>query len=278
MKIFLAQQNYHIGNFEANTHKIITAIREAKAQGGELIVFSELAVCGYPPRDFLEFNDFIEQSLATIEAIKQEADTIGVLVGAPSRNLQPEGKDLFNSAYLLYEKEIKGIVHKTLLPNYDIFDEYRYFEPAYEWEVLHFKGKRLAVTICEDIWDMVANPLYRMRPMDKLITQQPDIMINLSASPFDYLHEDGRLSVIRNNVAHYNLPLIYCNTVGSQTEIVFDGGSIVMDRNHDIVKQLPYFEEALQCVTLQDDGSIKENTVIREADIPPAQQLPEQFD
>src|ERR1044071_6177768 len=110
MKIFLAQQNYHIGNFQSNTEKIIAAIREAKAQGGELIVFSELAVCGYPPRDFLEFNDFIEQGLASIEKIKQEADTIGVLVGAPSRNPKLEGKDLFNSAYFLYEQEAKAVV------------------------------------------------------------------------------------------------------------------------------------------------------------------------
>ena len=130
MKIFLAQQNYHIGNFEANTEKIINAIREAKAEAGDLIVFSELAVCGYPPRDFLEFNDFIEQSLASIDRIREEADTIGVIVGAPSRNPKIEGKDLFNTAYLLHEKEIKGMAHKTLLPTYDIFDEYRYFEPS----------------------------------------------------------------------------------------------------------------------------------------------------
>ena len=108
MKIFLAQQNYHIGNFEANTAKIIAAIQEAKKQGGDMVVFSELAVCGYPPRDFLEFNDFIEQCLASIEKIREAADTIGVLVGCPSRNDRPEGKDLFNSAYLLHEKEIKG--------------------------------------------------------------------------------------------------------------------------------------------------------------------------
>src|SRR4051812_15078351 len=109
MKIFLAQQNYHIGNFESNTEKILSAIREAKNNGGDLIVFSELCVCGYPPRDFLEFNDFIEQSLQSIDRIRKAADTIGVLVGAPSRNPTIEGKDLFNSAYLLHEQEIKGI-------------------------------------------------------------------------------------------------------------------------------------------------------------------------
>lgn len=254
MKIFLAQQNYHIGNFEANTAKIISAIQEAKKQGGELIVFSELAVCGYPPRDFLEFNDFIDQCLQSIERIKAEADTIGVIIGAPSRNPVPEGKDLFNSAYFLFEKEIKAISNKTLLPTYDIFDEYRYFEPAFGWNVIEFKGKKLAVTICEDIWNVGDNPLYRICPMDELIKQNPDLMINISASPFDYSHADGRSAVVRKNVAKYNLPMIYCNTVGSQTEVVFDGGSLVMDARQNIIKELPYFEEALQSIEWNEDG------------------------
>lgn len=248
MKIFIAQQNYHIGNFEANTAKIISAIREAKQQGGALIVFSELAVCGYPPRDFLEFDDFIEQCLNSIELIKKEADTIGVIVGAPSRNPVPEGKDLFNSAYLLYENEIKAIAHKTLLPTYDIFDEYRYFEPAFDWNVFEFKGKKLAVTICEDIWNLADNPLYRSCPMDKLIKQASDLMINISASPFDYGHAAGRGMTVKKNVAKYGLPMLYCNTIGSQTEVVFDGGSLVMDAQQNIIKELPYFEEALQAV------------------------------
>lgn len=261
MKIFLAQQNYHIGNFEANTARIIEAIETAKKQGGDLIVFSELSVCGYPPRDFLEFNDFIEQALAAIEKIREAADTIGVLVGCPSRNPKVEGKNLFNSAYLLYEKEIKGIVHKTLLPTYDIFDEYRYFEPAYEWNVLTFKGKKLAVTVCEDIWNLGEDLLYRICPMDKLMKQQPDIMINLSASPFDYLHADGRKGIVKQNVMKYGLPMVYCNTVGSQTEIVFDGGSLVMNANGDLVVEMPYFTESMQSVTWNGDGSFTEAVV-----------------
>lgn len=257
MNIFLAQQNYHIGNFEANTHKIINAIREAKTQNADLIVFSELCVCGYPPRDFLEFEDFIAQSMAAIDRIKEEADTIGVLVGAPSRNPKLEGKDLFNSAYFLYEKEIKNIVSKTLLPTYDIFDEYRYFEPAATWNVVHFKGKKLAVTICEDIWNICDNPLYRIKPMDMLMEQQPDIMINLSASPFDYIHAAARKNIVALNVAQYGLPMLYCNTVGSQTEIVFDGGSIAMDAQQHIIAELPYFTEAMQCIEWTDNEGLK---------------------
>ena len=142
MKIFLAQQNYHIGNFESNTAKIIAAIEQAKSQKADLIVFSELSICGYAPKDFLEFTDFIDKCYHAIDVIKQHADTIGVLVGAPDRNPAREGKDLFNGAFLLYDKEIKAVAHKTCLPNYDVFDEYRYFEPAFIWDVMEFKGKR----------------------------------------------------------------------------------------------------------------------------------------
>ena len=256
MKIFLAQQNYHIGNFESNTKKIIQAIDDAKVQGGDLIVFSEQSVCGYPARDFLEFNDFINKCYQSVEEIKQHADTIGVLIGSPARNPQVEGKDLFNAAFFLYEKEIKAEIHKTLLPTYDIFDEYRYFEPAFQWNIVEFKGKRLAVTICEDIWNLGDNPLYMLCPMDKLMEQKPDVMINLSASPFDYLHEEDRKAIIRNNVFKYKLPMFYCNAVGSQTEIVFDGASYVFDNEGNLLKELPMFEEALDYAILNDDGTI----------------------
>ncbi|WP_291912917.1 NAD+ synthase [Chitinophaga sp. CB10] len=251
MKIIMAQQNYHIGNFERNTARIIEGIQAARAQGADLVVFSELCVCGYPPRDFLEFEDFIAQCYAAIDQIKQHATDIAVLVGGPARNPQPEGKDLFNAAWFLYEGEVKHIVHKTLLPTYDVFDEYRYFEPSFEWNVIPFKGKKLAVTICEDIWNLGENLLYRICPMDKLMEQQPDVMINLSASPFDYDHDEDRKEIIRANVLKYRLPMFYCNTVGSQTEIVFDGGSLIVDARGNIVKELPYFEEAMDGVDLE---------------------------
>ena len=140
-----------------------------KARELILLFLANCAICGYPPRDFLEFNDFIEKCYEAIDEIKQHADTIGVLVGAPARNPVAEGKDLFNAAFLFYEKEIKERCIKPCLPTYDVFDEYRYFEPAFEWKVLEFKGKKLAVTICEDIWNINDNPLYRVCPMDKLM-------------------------------------------------------------------------------------------------------------
>lgn len=256
MKICLAQQNYHIGNFESNTRKIIEGIQKAKAQGADLVLFSEMSICGYPARDFVEFSDFINKCYAAIDTIKEHADTIGVLVGSPARNTQHKGKSLFNAAFFLYEKEIKAEIHKTLLPTYDVFDEYRYFEPSFEWKVVPFKGKRLAITICEDIWNLGDSPLYRVCPMDQLMEQHPDIMLNISASPFDYTHDEDRKAVIKSNVVKYKLPMFYCNAVGSQTEIVFDGASLVFDKDANLCKALPMFEEVLETVTVNDDGSI----------------------
>jgi len=250
MKIALAQQNYHIGNFEVNTRKIIDAIEKAKNKKADLIVFSELSVCGYPPRDFLEFEDFINKCYEAIEIIKEHADTIGVIVGCPQRNLLDKGKNLFNAAWLLYEKDVRGIAHKTCLPTYDVFDEYRYFEPGFEWNVISFKGKKIALTICEDIWNLGDNRLYRNSPMEKLILKTPDLMINISASPFDYDHDDDRKEVVRANVLKYKLPMFYCNAVGSQTEIVFDGGSLVYDASGNIIKELKYFEEDFAVIDL----------------------------
>ena len=278
MKIALAQQNYHIGNFEDNTRKILEGIRLAKQAGADLVVFSELCVCGYPPRDFLEFDDFINKCYAAVDVIKEEADTIGVLVGSPVRNPAREGKDLFNAAWLLYDKQVKGVAHKTCLPNYDVFDEYRYFEPAYSWNVMEFKGKKLAVTICEDIWNLGDNPLYRNCPMDILMAQQPDIMLNLSASPFDYTHVEDRKAIVKLNTQKYKLPMVYCNCVGSQTEIVFDGGSLVFDKDSNLVKQLPLFAEAFDVIELKDDGTFNLPVKVKAADLPDAEFNPIELD
>jgi len=271
MKIVLAQQNYHIGNFESNTHKIIEAIKIAKAKQVDLIVFSEMCICGYPARDFLDFNDFINKCYESIEAIKEYTDTIGVIVGAPDRNPVREGKNLFNAAFLLYEKEIRGVAHKTCLPNYDVFDEYRYFEPAFNWNIIKFKGKKIALTICEDIWNLGDNPLYRICPMDILMNQQPEVMINISASPFDYTHIEDRKAIIKANVLKYKLPLIYCNAVGSQTEIVFDGASLVFDKDANLCAVLPQFKEEIAEVNLNDDGTIDAPV------IEPALAMPNEF-
>lgn len=276
MKIMLAQQNYHIGNFEHNRNKIIEAIRYAKTKKADLIVFSEMSVCGYPARDFLDFTDFINKCFESIDIIKEEADSIAVIVGSPDRNEIREGKDLFNAAFFLFEKEIKSVAHKTCLPTYDVFDEYRYFEPAYTWDVISFKGKKIALTICEDIWNLGDNPLYRICPMDVLMQQAPDMMINISASPFDYTRIEDRKAIIKANVKKYKLPLIYCNAIGSQTEIVFDGASLVFDKQANLCKQLPQFKEEICEINLNDNGFFTEG-VLEPAHLKPAEPDPLHF-
>lgn len=269
MKIALAQQNYHIGNFERNTEKIIEAVGRAEKAGAELVVFSELSVCGYPPRDFLEFDDFINKCYASVEKIKEKTKKIGVIIGCPVKNPVREGKDLFNAAWLLYNNEVAGIAYKTLLPTYDVFDEYRYFEPAFEWNVITFKGVRIALTVCEDLWNLGDNPLYRSAPMDELIKQSPEIMINISASPFDYDHDDDRKEIVRANVLKYHIPMVYCNAVGSQTEIVFDGGSLVFDRDGALQKELKYFEEDFEVIdvdTSRSSGRVEKSIDLQKLD------------
>jgi len=268
MKICIAQQNYHIGNFEQNTSKMLSAIDAAKKQGADLILFSEMSVCGYPARDFVEFNDFINQCYAQVDIIKEAADTIGVLIGSPARNPNKKGKDLFNAAFFLNDKKIMAEIHKTLLPTYDVFDENRYFEPADDWKVVPFKGKKLAITICEDIWNLGDNPLYRICPMDKMMEQSPDILLNLSASPFDYTHDEDRKATIKANVLKYKIPLFYCNAVGSQTEIVFDGGSFAFDKQANLCGALPMFEDAMEIFECTEEGMINAPIIEPAARVP----------
>lgn len=253
MKIALAQLNYHIGNFEGNLAKMLAAVESAKSQGADLICFGELAVCGYPPRDFLEFDDFIRQSYESVKALRHASRGIGIVVGAPTRNPFLEGKDLYNSAYFLHDGQVVGVQHKTLLPTYDIFDEYRYFEPATEFHTIEFKGKKIALSICEDIWNVGnENPLYTICPLDEMMSEQPDFIVNISASPFDYAHAAERIRVVGANVERYKIPMFYVNHVGAQTDIIFDGGSVVMSPDGKVFDEMPYFEEHLKIYDLED--------------------------
>jgi len=250
MKIALAQLNYHIGNFEYNTKKIIENIALAKADGADLVVFAELAVCGYPPRDFLEFDEFISLCEGAAREIASHCIGIACIIGLPVRNNAPAGKDLYNAAYFIENGGVKAVTRKALLPNYDVFDEYRYFEPANEFECIDFQGTKIALTICEDLWNINNNPLYISNPMDVLITQKPDVMINIAASPFSYQHDDERRTVLADNAKKYQLPLLYVNQVGAQTEIIFDGGSLVYDKAGNLLDEMPYFKEHLRMYTL----------------------------
>ena len=251
MKISIAQLNYHIGNFDGNVANMLQAIEQAKTDGADIVVFGELATCGYPPRDFLEFSDFIRLAEEAIQKLANAAKGIAVVVGSPTRNPVIDGKDLYNSAYFLADGKIQHVHHKTLLPTYDIFDEYRYFEPANEFFVVNYKDKKIALTVCEDIWNVGnENPMYTVCPIDEFMPQDPDFVLNLSASPFNYNHANTRIHVLKANVARYGLPMFYVNHCGAQTEVIFDGGSIVMSPNGEVYDELPYFKEMVKTYDL----------------------------
>ena len=253
MKIAVGQLNFHIGNFAGNLKKMLAAVAEAKKQGADIITFSELATCGYPPRDFLEFDDFIQTAEDSVLQLAEAAVDIAIVVGSPRKNPVIEGKDLFNAAYFLADGKIQHIHHKTLLPTYDIFDEYRYFEPGNEFKTIVYKDKRIALTVCEDIWNIGNNnPLYTICPMDEMIGQKPDFILNLSASPFSFKQAAARIHVVEANVKRYGIPMFYVNHAGAQTELIFDGGSLIMSPNGKIHDELPYFEEAVRCYDLAE--------------------------
>ncbi len=250
MRIALAQLNYHIGNFDKNAQKILEHIRSASEQNIDLVVFSELSVCGYPPQDLLEHKDFIDKCYSSLQRIAKECTRTAAIVGAPLINENKKGKPLYNSACLLSGGKILAIRHKTLLPTYDIFDEYRYFESNTQFETISFKGVNIALTICEDIWEqqpamspMGRSNLYTTAPMERLYDQGADIMINIAASPFAYNQVNDKRQIFMNNARKYQIPLIYVNQAGAQTELIFPGNSLVVNSKGDIVHEMLLFKE-----------------------------------
>jgi len=245
MKIALAQLNFHIGNFEANTRIILETVARAEAAGAQLVVFPELAVCGYPPLDFLDYKHFVAKCLKAVDKIALASSNIGIIIGGPSVNPDPRGKNLFNSAFYLFKGQIQKVVHKTLLPTYDVFDEYRWFEPGSPSGCIEHDGVRIALTVCEDLWNMDEDPLYAIWPMEKLVGEQPELMINIAASPFNYRHAGDRKKILLQNILQYKLPLVYVNQVGAQTDIIFDGASLVYNREGTIISEGRHFDSDL---------------------------------
>ena len=255
MKITLAQCNFIIGDFEGNLKIIKSAIEKAKADKSDLIVFSELAICGYPPHDLLEYRSFVEKGRLYIKKVAKICEGIAVIIGGPDINNSGQGKALFNTAFFCENGVIKYTVNKTLLPTYDIFDEYRYFEPNTDFNIIEYKGKKIALTICEDLWfnqpvftDFGRNKLYKQDPMKKLGEQKPDLIINIAASPFSFRHENIKKQILTDNSTLYNIPIIYVNQIGAHTELIFDGGSLVTNSNGKILYNLSYFNEEIKTI------------------------------
>jgi len=259
MKITVAQLNYHVGNFAGNRDIMISAVRKAKDAGSDLIVFSELCVPGYPPLDLLDRVDFIEKCNRTVGEIAAECRGITAIVGSPVINSNPKGKKLFNSALAVSEGRILFTANKALLPTYDIFDEYRYFEPGNSFSVFPFRGKKLAITVCEDLWDEQSfdnefekKRLYTVSPMEELIKFDPDLIINISASPFSYSKIESKAGIFRTKAARYKIPVITVNQVGANTELIFEGASMIVSSRGGIYSTLPFFEEAVMTFSTEE--------------------------
>ncbi|WP_421920536.1 NAD+ synthase [Marinifilum sp.] len=259
MKIALAQLNYHIGNFDSNTEKIISAIEKSKKENVDLVVFSELAICGYPPKDLLERKDFIERTQFALQKVAESCTGMAVVVGGPLINPNTKGKNLYNSAFFIVNGKVESIHNKTLLPNYDIFDEYRYFEPNTEFSLVEYKGKKIAITVCEDLWEkhptdnnFAKSELYTISPMEKLNRLNPDFVVNIAASPFSYNQQDYRTNILKSTCERYGLPIVYVNQIGAHTELIFDGDSMVLNAKGDVACRLKYFEEDYQVIDLNE--------------------------
>ena len=276
MKIALAQLNYHIANFDLNSRKIIDSIQKSKNEGADLVVFSELSVTGYYPCDLLERKEFIEQAEATARKIASVCTGIAAIIGVPTINTENKGKKLYNSAWFLHNGKVEAICSKSLLPTYDIFDEYRHFEPNREFRLIEYKGMKLAVTICEDLWDEQPVPneytkdkLYQVSPLKELSKLNPDLVINISASPFSYNQESFRKDTLVRNARKYGLPIVYVNQVGAQAELIFDGGSCYVQPDGKIPVELAYFEEDFCIVDTVSPAIANSPAIARNEAIPP---------
>lgn len=251
LKVAVAQLNFRIGDFELNTSKIADTIFEAKRQGADLVVFSEMSVSGYMPDDLLDYPYFIEKCEQSLELVAQSCQGIAAIVGGIVKN-PGKGRLLQNVCCFMENGRITHTVAKTLLPTYDVFSEARYFEPSKEHQIIEFKGYKIGIAICEDLWDSYNNFEYIQSPGETLKSLGADLIINPSASPYHMGKESHRNRVLSGQVERFKLPVLYINQVGTHTELMFDGRSRAVNPNGEIAVQLPEFEEKVEYVQFEN--------------------------
>lgn len=272
MKVALAQLNYIVGDITGNRDLIKAHVEKAASEGAELVIFSELAICGYPPLDLLEREPFVESCITGIRDLAASIphDT-GVIVGGPEFNDKPEGKLLFNSAWFLLHGKVQQTVRKSLLPTYDIFDEYRYFEPNREFEIVEFRGKKIALTICEDLWNdqpvenrFSRSRLYTRHPLEEMMQFEPDLVVNIAASPFAAGRMEVKKEIFTKKARKHSVPVLMVNQVGANTELIFEGGSLAVAEDGTIKRQLALFKEETALIDTNSlvgqKGRSKENS------------------
>jgi NAD+ synthetase len=267
LKIGLLQLNSTVGDFAANRRKLLAGYEKAVALGAEFVLAPELFLCGYPPRDLLLRDDFIDANLAALDETAKSVGTIPLCVGFVDRNSERPGRALKNSAAVLQNGKILWRTHKSLLPTYDVFDEDRYFEPAKKIEPFVFNGKKLGITICEDIWndeDFWPERIYRRDPVKELIAQGAEIILNISASPWHDGKERTRLEMLRRVARDEKIPLAQVNLVGANDELIFDGHSVALNSKGEVMAIGKGFEEEIFVAELSSEVRSQKSEVRKE--------------
>ena len=265
MKIGFAQLNTTVGDLKGNFDKIVRAYERLAAEGADLILTPELAITGYPPQDLIFKSRFVPETLEAVERLHERIGKAALLVGFVDRNTG-RGKPFHNAAALLERGKPIRKTHKSLLPTYDVFDEDRYFEPASRVEPFEVGRKKVGITICEDIWTehYLPRPLYDIEPVKSLIDQGADFIVNLSASPFSLHKPAVRREMVGALARAYQRPIFYCNAVGGNDQLVFDGNSIAVNSKGDLIAQLAPFREEERVIESEENSVIE----LRERPVP----------
>src|SRR5262249_48886392 len=258
MKVGFAQLNPTVGDLLGNFEKIGQAYDRLAAAGAELVITPELAITGYPPQDLVFKSRFVSETLEILDKLHARVSKAALLVGFVDRN-QGKGKPFHNAAALLVRGEPIRKAYKSLLPTYDVFDEDRYFQPADRVETFEVNGKKIGITICEDIWTehYLPRPLYDCEPTQRLIEQGAEVILNLSASPFTLRKPVIRHEMVASLARTYRRPICYCNAVGGNDQLIFDGNSIAVNASGGLIAQLPAFREHEQIVDTNSTSAVE---------------------
>ena len=260
MKIALVQMNATVGDIHGNRDDILRAMQDAHRMGADIAVFPELCLTGYPPRDLLSIPSFVAANLRAVRDIAAHTGRMAAIIGFVDRNPAPEGKELYNAAAFLCEGELRAAIHKTLLPTYDVFDEDRYFERSHETGLVPFRGRNLGISICEDAWndqDFWSKRRYHTDPIGNQARMGADLLINLSASPFEMYKPLVRYRMLLSHVVKHRVPLLYVNLVGGNDDLLFDGNSLAFGRTGNLIAQAKSFREDVLFVD-PDSGQAQE--------------------
>ena len=251
MKICLAQINPTIGAFKQNVGKICKSINTAREKGADLVIFPEMSVVGYPPKDLLELSGFVDSNLKALEEVKNSVTGISAIVGFVDRNVAQRGKALYNAAAHIKNRKIVSRHYKSLLPTYDVFDEDRYFEPTHDISIAKISGRKFGISICEDVWgaDVVwPGTIHHKDPVECMVRQGAEIIINISASPFTIGKQDVRLKMLTGHAKRNKVPIVFVNQIGGNDDLVFDGNSLVINKEGIVVGRASGFKEELLMV------------------------------